>query len=70
MATEIRHDAFARFSVVRERLPYNNAECASCGQRARFMYGTVSDGDLRGRIGWAQGRFCSIGCARSYGLSI
>ena len=65
MATEIRHDTFGRFSVVRERCA-DFQPCSSCGQRAKYRYGIEWD-DRPYRYNWADGKFCGIACARSYG---
>lgn len=66
--TEISHDPFARQSIVR-RTDDTRATCSWCGQKPTthklFEYG-IEDDSRPGRVNWAEGYFCSIGCMRDY----
>lgn len=77
MATELSHDAFGRFSVMRESAHFPDAvdapDCEYCGMRGQktasgwrlFRYGNQSDG-YGSRPQWDNHLFCSVGCYRSY----
>ena len=63
--TTLQHDGFARTALVREsgEVPHGT-ECGWCNQAARFRYGIERD-DRPGRIDWASGYWCSVGCFRN-----
>ena len=63
----ISHDAFGRWSLVRKPAPRGRTECGWCGQKAKWLYGTLDDG-LYSQPSWDKHVFCSIGCRRSYFL--
>ena len=60
----VSHDAFARTEVVREKV---SGTCAWCGGKARFRYGTRSDG-LTTRPSLNPRAFCNITCYRSFAV--
>ena len=60
----VSHDAFARTEVVREKA---SGTCAWCGGKARFRYGTRSDG-LTTRPSMNPRAFCNIKCYRNFGI--
>lgn len=60
----IHRNPFARSETVRERISFA-AECAWCGQPAKFRYGTHADG-IATRPNMQQRVFCSRSCERSY----
>lgn len=71
---EISHDAFARQSVMRERVPAGVRQaqavtCAWCGgvnaKGGLYRYGISPDGIGR-RIGMGSRMFCGVSCWRSY----
>jgi hypothetical protein len=71
---EIRHDAFARESLVR-RVIRGRATCAWCGgRRSRaggevpsiFEYGIRRDDSLFDRTAWDGRYFCSLSCRKSH----
>jgi hypothetical protein len=61
----ISRDPFARCETVRARI-VAAAECAWCGQPARFRYGTLEDSRLSGRADMQRQVFCSRSCQRDY----
>lgn len=66
--TELRHDPFARGSIVRETIEkHERGKCRYCGQPARFRYGWMHDDDPRPSRVRLEGQFCSIGCYISFG---
>lgn len=65
MATEVRHDGFARQSLMREVTHKQN--CYYCGTAgAKWRYGILPDDRLNGRIEWCPGAFCNISCWDSF----
>lgn len=66
--TQVSHDVFARFSLVRKTVDSSQG-CAFCGQKRRgrlFVYGILPDDRLSGRVDWDTHKFCSVSCYRSY----
>lgn len=64
--TEVRHDAFARESLVRSFQP-EAGECDWCGRKgSTYRFGIQRDDRLDGRVNWIRGRFCSKSCMESY----
>ncbi len=74
--TTIKHDGFARESLVRHsvvQLGYPGAPkmtCDSCGGTRKngrlWEYATVKDDSLSGRVNEINGKFCCVSCLRSY----
>lgn len=71
---EISHDAFARQSVIRERVPSGvrmaqSVTCAWCGgtnaSGGLFRYGISRDDNGR-TMGMGSRMFCGISCHRDY----
>ena len=60
----VSHDAFARIETLREKA---SGTCAWCGGKARFRYGTRSDG-VTTRPFLNPRAFCNIKCYRSFGI--
>lgn len=63
MTTQLQRDPFARTTTVRMKAQ-PTAECAFCGQPARFVYGTHRDD--RHRPDWQRRAFCGRSCERAY----
>ena len=64
MATQITHDAFGRYSTVREKAVSH--ECDNCGRKGRtWHYGVNHDDRNRDEIDRTKA-YCSIGCFRAY----
>ena len=66
--TEIKHDGFARYSIIR-RLSETNKTCGWCGSKRKsgklFNYGTLSDG-FGARPQFDDEDFCSLSCHNTY----
>jgi hypothetical protein len=64
---QLSHDAFGRFSVMRESVPGYGKDCACCGanRKTLFRYGIELDG-YGARTNWLKGVFCNVSCARDY----
>lgn len=67
--TQIRHDPFARGSVIRETvIARYRSECAWCGSRpGKFRYGwSRDDSSFRDYDAFDTKAFCSISCRTNY----
>ena len=65
MPVQINRDPFARATLYRDRAA-PKAECAWCGQPARFVYYWESDALLRRSPMQLLHPFCSVDCYRTY----
>ncbi len=67
MLVAIRHEAFDRASLMREKC-HHGAECKWCGQGARWFYWWVADDSptTDPRYGIQLDPFCSVDCYRTY----
>lgn len=74
MATELSHDAFGRFSIMRRNEYFTRtAECDWCGRPGRttskgyklFQYGYQAD-SLASKTDWEKKYFCSKPCHDAY----
>ena len=68
MAITIRHDGFARASLMREKCPAGE-KCKWCGQAAKWAYYWRADDNLSpltARYGVTSYPFCGIDCYRTY----
>ena len=71
MPTQISHDPFGRFALVRETVHGSKGLCCAwCGQWGNidgrlFRYGVEND-QRPGRIEWQGKLFCGVGCMRAY----
>lgn len=61
---QIARDPFARSTLVR-RTVKTPAECAWCGNRARFQYANEDDRVRPVTLAWSR-PFCSVGCYRTH----
>ena len=66
MSRQLSHDPFARVELHKESEGITG-ECDWCGSEKKlFSFFLVRDDSLLGRRNPIDGRFCCVGCMRSY----